>query len=786
MGAGKSTASRIEKRLLDPTANETVTVDRRDFLQKAAHCYVLMLDNQNTLPEWFQDTLCRLVTGESDSKRVLYTDDEDLIWSMKRVVLLNGINPPTDRGDVQDRTLPIELHRLRDDKRIAEDDFWLNFDLQHPKLLGAVFPALSGALKRRHTVRLDKKPRLADWGLYAAALYEDQGWGVSQFVEDWELVKDLQNQGTLDGSIVAQAIIAFMRDRDSVTQTASKLHAMIEEAVGEALNLKGDRDWPKTGRSLWKKIREVMPLLEARGIRASRSTVKRDNQPITLTTDLDGDPDGPERGPKVEGDNEGDNGKIEGDNAKVRGIIESVSPSSPPDTYANEGDNGLRGGYFGATLVSSTSDSKKEIGATSTQGESNPDLSPSSPSRPGSPVAVDLETTDLNPVEDSICILQYRTEGGQPRIIRAEEIPAFLEALEDCELILHNGAFDLAFLKHHFGWTPKRRVWDTMILSQLAYAGQKFTSDNKFMRHALQDCLKRELSVEISKEEQKSDWSGELTEEQIRYAKDDVRHLHLLRAALLDKMASSDEIVEMEMDLVPLMADMFLRGVRVDIEGWRELDSEIEAYKHNAERKLDRFGRVAMKRLDPEPSEEWAYDHDFNWGSPKQVKEVAAVLGIDLPDTSDESLALYVEHGFCRAMREHRKYSKLLSSYSADAIAKELWRDGVLRPKWWQAGTVTGRFACSDPGLQQMPREGGYREQIKPREGMKFVQADYSQIESRVAGVIAHEKKIIEAYQRGDDVHTLTAQAITGRKEITKNDRTLAKALNFGHTPLRG
>jgi hypothetical protein len=97
---------------------------------------VLMLDNQNTLPEWFQDTLCRLVTGESDSKRVLYTDDEDLIWSMKRVVLLNGINPPTDRGDVQDRTLPIELHRLRDEKRIAEDDFWLHFDLGHPKLLG--------------------------------------------------------------------------------------------------------------------------------------------------------------------------------------------------------------------------------------------------------------------------------------------------------------------------------------------------------------------------------------------------------------------------------------------------------------------------------------------------------------------------------------------------------------------------------------------------------------------------------------------------------------------------
>jgi hypothetical protein len=306
MGAGKSTASRIEKRLLDPTANETVTVDRRDFLQKAAHCYVLMLDNQNTLPEWFQDTLCRLVTGESDSKRVLYTDDEDLIWSRKRAVLLNGINPPSERGDVQDRTLPIELHRLDKTKRMAEDDFWMEFDLRHPKLLGALFTALSGALKHRHTVKLEERPRLADWGLYAAALYEAQGWGVQQFVEDWRTVEGLQQQGTLDGSIVAQAILAFMRERDYVEEPASKLHGMIESEVGESLNLKADKGWPKTSRTLWKKIREVIPLLEARGIRAYRGSSKKLGLPIILTTDLDDGPDDPNYA-KYGGDKGGDN-----------------------------------------------------------------------------------------------------------------------------------------------------------------------------------------------------------------------------------------------------------------------------------------------------------------------------------------------------------------------------------------------------------------------------------------------------------------------------------------------
>jgi len=75
MGSGKTTIQRLIKRLLDPTAPETVRFDPRDFLQKAMHAYIVMFDNQNTIPEWAADTLCRLVTGEADSKRRLYTDE---------------------------------------------------------------------------------------------------------------------------------------------------------------------------------------------------------------------------------------------------------------------------------------------------------------------------------------------------------------------------------------------------------------------------------------------------------------------------------------------------------------------------------------------------------------------------------------------------------------------------------------------------------------------------------------------------------------------------------------
>ena len=89
MGSGKSTTSRVVKRLWDPTEPEAIRTDPRDFLQKSSHCFIVMLDNQGTLSEGMADTLCRLVTGEADSKRKLYSDDEDIIYSLKRAILLS-------------------------------------------------------------------------------------------------------------------------------------------------------------------------------------------------------------------------------------------------------------------------------------------------------------------------------------------------------------------------------------------------------------------------------------------------------------------------------------------------------------------------------------------------------------------------------------------------------------------------------------------------------------------------------------------------------------------------
>src|SRR5918992_4298733 len=231
---------------------------------------------------WGAATLCRLVTGEADSKRRLYTDDEDVIIELRRAILLNGINVPTDRGDVLDRSLVVELERIPDGERRTEEELWERFEAEHPKLLGTLFGVLAEAIALKPSLKLSRRPRLADWGEYAAAVYEVMDWGAEQFLDDWDEIVKVQNQTTLDGSPVAQAVIKFMEDKHEYVATSSELHKKLE-GVAEALGVSIVRDkaWPKSARWLWRRIKEVLPLLVAAGIEAARARDESAKQ-ITL------------------------------------------------------------------------------------------------------------------------------------------------------------------------------------------------------------------------------------------------------------------------------------------------------------------------------------------------------------------------------------------------------------------------------------------------------------------------------------------------------------------------
>ncbi len=131
-------------------------------------------------------------------------------------------------------------------------------------------------------------------------------------------------------------------------------------------------------------------------------------------------------------------------------------------------------------------------------------------------------------------------------------------------------------------------------------------------------------------------------------------------------------------------------------------------------------------------------------------------------------------------MRQYREAMKKTGTYGA-AWLKHVASDGRVYPRWNQMGAeASGRMSCSDPNMQQLPRDKAYRRCVIAPAGYVLVKADYSQIELRIAAKVSGDKSLLEAYQHGEDLHTRTARIVLGVEDVTKEHRQLAKSLNFG------
>ena len=136
----------------------------------ASNGWIISFDNLSHVPSWLSDALCLLATGGGFSTRELYTDSEEVLFDAQRPVILNGIEELASRGDLLDRTIVLYLPSISEEKREPESAFWAAFESARPALLGAFLDVVSGALSRLPDIKLPKKPRLADFAVWATAI----------------------------------------------------------------------------------------------------------------------------------------------------------------------------------------------------------------------------------------------------------------------------------------------------------------------------------------------------------------------------------------------------------------------------------------------------------------------------------------------------------------------------------------------------------------------------------------------------------------------------------------
>ena len=421
-------------------------------------------------------------------------------------------------------------------------------------------------------------------------------------------------------------------------------------------------------------------------------------------------------------------------------------------------------------------------------------------------VAFDCETTGLQPVYGGLRLLQLAALDRMPVVIDCWDLEDHhwqdLEEFFSLKRywLAHNAVFDLGWLQEHEIY-PEGEVLCTMLASRI------LTNGLPNLKHGLQHVVKRYLKLEISKEEQRSDWTGDLTHNQLDYAAYDVELLTQLDGPINQRMAEGNlhKAWFLECKALPTMAQLWRTGMPFQRDELEQLHQDLAADN-------ERLGEAFIDTLDealpegkklprdpdgtfnlrskPEGSvrEGTKKQAGFNLNSPKQLLDVFTTLigavpvdNTGKPSASRAALREYV--GDHRVVAEYLAWKRVEKRRQmVEALLKHLGSTGFIKASYMQLGADTGRMSCIGPNLQQIPRDSRFRACVKAPAGWKLVVADYAQMELRLAAAEAEDPLMIRAFQDGLDLHTVTAMQIYGvsEDEVTKEMRQISKSANFG------
>ncbi len=411
-----------------------------------------------------------------------------------------------------------------------------------------------------------------------------------------------------------------------------------------------------------------------------------------------------------------------------------------------------------------------------------------------SKVSFDVETNSLDPVQARIVGMSFCTGSGESFYVPInhtaeawqasekrflKEIGAIL-ASPGNKLVGQNLKFDYAVLESH-KIQPATPYFDTMIAAYLLNPdSRRFNLDDlaaKFLGYRTTSF--KEL---MEKSQLSADFSEVPIQEAAKYSCEDAVIALKLEEILSKKLYESNlenVFYELEMKLIPVLVTLELNGVYFDIKRLGTLSNELE-------RELDRTLDELFK----------AAGESFNPNSPSQVGKVLFDrLGLSPPrktkqgsySTSADVLEdLVSKHPAVQKLLEYRKLQKLKSTY-IDALPNLVNpATGRIHTNYHQTGTGTGRLSSSNPNMQNLPireKEGQeIRKCIIPeRESWKILSADYSQIELRLLADFSGDERLIDAFERNEDIHALTASQLYGipGSDVNDNYRRVGKMVNF-------
>ena len=404
-------------------------------------------------------------------------------------------------------------------------------------------------------------------------------------------------------------------------------------------------------------------------------------------------------------------------------------------------------------------------------------------------VGLDTETTDLDPYTSRLRLIQLATpdrvyivdfdhfaNGDSQRSDALAPLRRLLAAPRPIK-IAHNAKFDAKFIKHNLG-VDLGGLFDTLLASQLVGAGDIEE------RHGLETVAGRYLNELVDKTERLSNWNLELTSAQLEYAARDAAVLLPLREKLIERLKAESLIrcAQLEFECVMPVVDIELAGFFMHKDRWLEQLSIVEKRRIELAEQLQQVlaEESSQGSLFGGPQRE-----DINLDSQQQLTKALNRLGIPVPDSTRnwKLQPLAAEYPVIAKLLEYRTVQKALTSYGTNMIDMINPVTNRLHADFRQIGAPTGRFACTNPNIQQVPHAVEYRRCFSGYPaGRKLVIADYSQIELRILAEFSGDRGFIEAFNCGADLHRVTAAQVfnAALDQVTKEQRDFAKRLNFG------
>ena len=414
-------------------------------------------------------------------------------------------------------------------------------------------------------------------------------------------------------------------------------------------------------------------------------------------------------------------------------------------------------------------------------------------------VSLDTETTSTEAIDAELVGLSFAVKEGEAYYVpvpedRAEAqavVDAFRPVYENAQILKvgQNLKYDFNVLQN-YGVRLAEPMWDTMIAHYLLQPESRHGMD--YLAEVYLHYKTIHIDELIGKKErgkpQKS-MREVPVEEVCPYAAEDaditLRLAHVFRP-MLEAEGATRLFEDIEMPLMPVLADMERTGVRIDTDALRQSSQLLGEQLVALEQEI--YESAGM---------------EFNINSPKQVGEVLFDHLKLLPNakktkagaysTNEEILQrIHAKHPIVDKILEYRGKKKLISTY-LDALPQLINpRTGHIHTSFNQTVTATGRLSSSDPNLQNIPvrTEDGkeIRKAFVPEPGQLFFSADYSQVELRIMAHLSGDEGLIEDFRQGHDIHAATAAKIfhrestleEGIKAVTREERSKAKTANFG------